>query len=77
MSWVSNLLKWSGKTYEELKALAQEMKEFVVGVLINGRTSVMKKALKEEVYTAKLQQTAAGCSVWYIISRKNDIHTII
>jgi len=28
MSWIHNVLKWSGKTYEELKALAQDRKKW-------------------------------------------------
>jgi len=28
MSWSHNVLKWSGKTYEELKALAQDRKKW-------------------------------------------------
>jgi len=28
MSWVHNVLKWSGKTYGELKALAQDRKKW-------------------------------------------------
>jgi len=27
MSWIHNVLKWSGKTYGELKALAQDRKK--------------------------------------------------
>jgi len=28
MSWIHNVLKWSGKTYGELKALAQDRKKW-------------------------------------------------
>jgi len=28
MSWIHNVLKWSGKTYGELKALAQDRKNW-------------------------------------------------
>jgi len=45
MCRISNVLECSGKTYTELTALAQDMKEFVIGFFSIGRqTSVIKMA---------------------------------
>jgi len=50
MSWIHNVLKWSGKTYGELKALAQDQKKWrkLSWEFSSAAELLMKKAPKEE-----------------------------
>jgi len=50
MSWIHNVLTWSGKTYGELKALAQDGKKWrKLSWEFLSAAELLKKAPKEKV----------------------------